>query len=84
MNAFIKFLSFYKSPTTANLIIICLILNININVFSQSDKKTNLSNDTILNIKDTISLKSSSEDIKSKIIYEAEDSMIYDIKTKKL
>lgn len=74
----------FKTSTIANLVIIYAILSINIDVHAQNVNNLTFPNDTLVKSIDTISLKSSSEDIKSKIIYDAEDSMIYDVKVKKL
>jgi hypothetical protein len=59
-------------------------MNINISMDAQNRENLTIPKDSSIISRDTISLKSSNEDIKSKIIYDAEDSMIYDISTKKL
>jgi hypothetical protein len=76
--------SFFNSTSIANLLLICVISSINIELCAQKIENLTFSKDSLKRSNDTITLKSASEDIKSKIVYDAEDSMIYDISSKKL
>lgn len=85
------FLNFIDLKVLANLFIIIFILFSHHAMYSQSKLNTSIKKDTLLNTKDStkgrmdsFKLKVASEDIKSRIQYKAKDSIVYDMRTKKM